>query len=198
LISAQVSHHLIADAGLYTWGSNAHNQLGHYHQKELFAMMRELKEASAPSDVRWDEEAEEVVVGRERDHDGDSGSSESSTGPRSYTVAPREPIRRRLAASTTWLCAEPRLVGGPLQSKTIVHVACGANHMACVTDEGDVYTWGYGGKAICDRDRVRVRRWYLLTLTLLQGEGRLVVPTSSALENPRSFNTFETPWTLAP
>ena len=35
-------------------------------------------------------------------------------------------------------------VYGDLSDKTVVDVACGFQHTACVTDQGDVYTWGLG------------------------------------------------------
>ncbi|KAF4687477.1 hypothetical protein FOZ60_003951 [Perkinsus olseni] len=38
----------------------------------------------------------------------------------------------------------PLRVRGPLEERKIVKVACGGSHMAAVTDEGELYTWGYG------------------------------------------------------
>jgi E3 ubiquitin-protein ligase HERC2 len=35
-------------------------------------------------------------------------------------------------------------VVGDLESKKVVDVACGFQHTACVTAEGEVYTWGFG------------------------------------------------------
>ena len=35
-------------------------------------------------------------------------------------------------------------VYGELENKTVRHVACGFQHTVCVTEEGDVYTWGFG------------------------------------------------------
>lgn len=37
-------------------------------------------------------------------------------------------------------------VEGDLLSKKIVSVACGDNHTVCVTEEGEVYSWGFGKK----------------------------------------------------
>lgn len=35
-------------------------------------------------------------------------------------------------------------VYGALTDKRVKHVACGYNHTVCVTEDGEVYTWGYG------------------------------------------------------
>ena len=35
-------------------------------------------------------------------------------------------------------------VYGDLSDKTVINAACGFQHTACVTDQGDVYTWGNG------------------------------------------------------
>lgn len=39
---------------------------------------------------------------------------------------------------------EMNFVYGPLESKQVIDVACGFQHTACVTTDGEVYTWGYG------------------------------------------------------
>lgn len=39
---------------------------------------------------------------------------------------------------------EIAFVGGDLESKKVVQVACGFQHTACVTEDGEVYTWGFG------------------------------------------------------
>jgi alpha-tubulin suppressor-like RCC1 family protein len=122
----------LADAGLYTWGSNAYNQLGHHHQSELFKLMRELKQSCPSSpDAKWGYwrvEESESESEREEGQEAERPPVEPQGLEKS-----RELTGCRLASSTTWLCATPKLVGGPLLSKTIVHVACGAQHMACVT-----------------------------------------------------------------
>lgn len=33
---------------------------------------------------------------------------------------------------------------GDLDTKKVVYVACGNQHTACVTEDGEVYTWGFG------------------------------------------------------
>ncbi|CBZ49869.1 hect E3 ubiquitin ligase, related [Neospora caninum Liverpool] len=38
----------------------------------------------------------------------------------------------------------PKHVGGPLRNKTVVSVALGSQHSACVTTDGELYTWGQG------------------------------------------------------
>eukprot|EP00743_Colponemidia_sp_Colp-15_P009532 GILK01010428.1.p1 GENE.GILK01010428.1~~GILK01010428.1.p1 ORF type:complete len:501 (-),score=40.01 GILK01010428.1:120-1583(-) len=38
----------------------------------------------------------------------------------------------------------PKLVDR-LQGRVVIHVSLGTSHSACLTDEGHVYTWGYGG-----------------------------------------------------
>ena len=35
-------------------------------------------------------------------------------------------------------------MNGELESKKVVSVACGFQHTACVTEDGEVYTWGFG------------------------------------------------------
>lgn len=35
-------------------------------------------------------------------------------------------------------------VGGLLESKKVVSVSCGFQHTACLTEDGEVYTWGLG------------------------------------------------------
>ena len=39
---------------------------------------------------------------------------------------------------------EIAFVQGELEGKKVIHVACGFEHTVCVTEEGDVYTWGFG------------------------------------------------------
>ena len=29
-----------------------------------------------------------------------------------------------------------------MENKKVVHLSCGSNHMAAVTNQGEVYTWG--------------------------------------------------------
>jgi alpha-tubulin suppressor-like RCC1 family protein len=36
---------------------------------------------------------------------------------------------------------KPEKVMGALEYKRVVSVACGREHMACVTDTGELYTW---------------------------------------------------------
>ena len=40
---------------------------------------------------------------------------------------------------------EPRLVKG-LANKKVVDIALGEYHSVALTEDGSVYTWGYGGK----------------------------------------------------
>ena len=40
---------------------------------------------------------------------------------------------------------QPRRIGGALEGKHVVGVACAAEHTLCATDDGKVYTWGRGG-----------------------------------------------------
>jgi hypothetical protein len=120
---------------LYTWGSNAYNQLGHHHQRELFTLMRELKQSYPSSpDAKWGYWRVDEPVESEHESESEGQAAERSPVERSQGLEKsRELTGCRLASSTTWLCATPKLVGGPLLNKTIVHVACGAQHMACVT-----------------------------------------------------------------
>ncbi|KAF9978248.1 hypothetical protein BGZ65_007062, partial [Modicella reniformis] len=39
----------------------------------------------------------------------------------------------------------PLLVGGQLKDKKITQVSCGTNHTLALTDDGMVYSWGFGG-----------------------------------------------------
>ncbi|ELR21140.1 BTB/POZ domain containing protein [Acanthamoeba castellanii str. Neff] len=148
----------LTDAGLYTWGSNAYNQLGHHHQRELFTLMRELKQSYPSSpDAKWGYWRVDEPVESEHESESEGQAAERSPVERSQGLEKsRELTGCRLASSTTWLCATPKLVGGPLLNKTIVHVACGAQHMACVTDEGDVFTWGYGGRGALGHPNIRI------------------------------------------
>jgi hypothetical protein len=144
--------------------------------------MRELKQSYPSSpDAKWGYWRVDEPVESEHESESEGQAAERSPVERSQGLEKsRELTGCRLASSTTWLCATPKLVGGPLLNKTIVHVACGAQHMACVTgtlalflfitlllpllslfqflflwhrltitscttDEGDVFTWGYGG-----------------------------------------------------
>lgn len=38
----------------------------------------------------------------------------------------------------------PRLIAGPLSVKVVRWVSAGYRHSACVTQEGELYTWGEG------------------------------------------------------
>ena len=37
----------------------------------------------------------------------------------------------------------PVLVGGPLAGKKVIQVSCGLRHTLALTDEGEVFAWGY-------------------------------------------------------
>lgn len=122
--------------GLYTWGSNALNQLGHSSQDQLLSRMKELKALHVPTSNPPELEDWGGYWESEGGHGTESGSQLQETGfTRDHRVTDGSANRVEMKWGNTeaGIIAAPKLVEGSLRGKLITHVACGVHHMACVT-----------------------------------------------------------------
>ena len=74
------------------------------------------------------------------------------------------------------------LVQGALLGATVIHVSAGPRHAACITEQGDLYTWGYGrGGTSTSIDRSRGYEASVYVPTLVQGAllGATVIDVSA-------------------
>ncbi|KAF4665631.1 hypothetical protein FOL46_003559 [Perkinsus olseni] len=132
--AASGSNHTVAvctDGSLLVWGSGWDGQLGTGNRRDVFIPVE-------PEQGEMSGEHNTIGVSCGQDF-----SAVVSSDGELYTFGSNQ--YGQLGVGDGCLrSSTPLRVRGPLEERKIVKVACGGSHMAAVTDEGELYTWGYG------------------------------------------------------
>lgn len=188
---AQIScgkHHVAVvttQARLFTWGSNKYGQLGHgdYFNRSVPCEVQYLSKSCAKVQQhalrirhtimeRAGSNVTRATCGAYHSHFITDQQQLWSMG---YNQAGQLGIGHRLQQHQGWRSCTPIAIED-LSDRSILDVAAGQNHSACVLSNGDVYVWGCGddGRLGFGRDECKMKPTLLTSLKEAQVRGRSI------------------------
>ncbi|MCL7027791.1 hypothetical protein MKW94_030961 [Papaver nudicaule] len=149
------SEHSVAitdDGAVLSWGAGGAGRLGHGHQSgylgengSLFLFgektvdkfgFGDAKSAQSPYVINELPSCHEVACGGYH-------TGVITSGGELYTWGSNE--NGCLGIGSSSLISLPRRVEGPLSEVRVCEIACGWKHSAAISDDGKIFTWGWGG-----------------------------------------------------